>query len=250
MGGKRKITFLGTSHGFAEKGHFTSGTLIEASGYSYLIDAGAPVEGLLLNYEKDISSIRGVFITHMHSDHAGDLAGIISGFMREDCNDKVKCYMPEKAGLDAFIAWMKALYTNVEAMQKLIRFQVIFEGIIFDECDMKVTAIPTKHMGRGKYPSFAFMLEHKGKRILFTGEMVYGFQEYESIIADREYDLVVCEMAHAKLEEVWERLARTKTKKMIINHTWPPCLEHCEEIFGKMPFDVQVAQDGMELWVC
>jgi len=41
-----KITFLGTSHGYAEKNRFTSSTLIETAGHSYILDAGAPVEWL------------------------------------------------------------------------------------------------------------------------------------------------------------------------------------------------------------
>lgn len=239
-----KITFLGTSHGYAEKGHFTSGTLVEAAGNSYIIDAGAPVEALLVNHDKSLADIRGIFITHMHPDHIGNLYSLTEPFMRFRYNDKAKCFLPEKEGLDAYIAWMKALHSDVEKLQQIVKFYITREGVIFEEKGMKVTAIPTKHMSHGKYPAFSYMLEHDERRVLFTGDMDMGFPEYESIIADREYDLVICEMAHSKLEDVWEKLARTKTKKMIINHTWPPCLENHEEIFRKMPFDIQLAQDG------
>ena len=39
-----KITFLGTSHGYAEANRFQSSALVEVRGKSYIIDAGAPVE--------------------------------------------------------------------------------------------------------------------------------------------------------------------------------------------------------------
>jgi len=240
-----KITFLGTSHGYAEKGHFTSGTLVEAEGVSYIIDAGAPVDALLINHDKNLADIRGLFITHMHADHVGNLHNLTESFTRFRYNDKAKCFLPEEEGLDAFLAWCKAMHSDVDKMQQIVKFFVTKEGLIFDENNMRVTAIPTLHMQHCTCPAYAYMLEHGGKRVLFTGDMAGNFPEYESIIGDREYDLVVCEMAHSSLCDVWEKLAATKTKKMIINHTWPPRVEHYEEIFPKMPFDVQLAQDGL-----
>lgn len=240
-----KITFLGTSHGYAEKGHFTSSTLVEADGNSYIIDAGAPVEALLINHDKRLEEIRGIFITHMHPDHIGNLYSLTEPFMRFRYNDRAKCFLPEKEGLDAYLAWMKALHSDVEKLRKIVGFYVTTQGPVYEENGMKVTAIPTKHMEHGKYPAFAYMLEHDGKRVLFTGDMDMGFPEYEMITGDREYDLVICEMAHSNLTEVRKKLARTRTKKMYINHTWPPCLENYEKIFREMPFDIQLAQDGV-----
>lgn len=240
-----KITFLGTSHGYAEKGHFTSSTLVEADGNSYIIDAGAPVEALLINHDKRLEEIRGIFITHMHPDHIGNLYSLTEPFMRFRYNDRAKCFLPEKEGLDAYLAWMKALHSDVEKLRKIVGFYVTTQGPVYEENGMKVTAIPTKHMEHGKYPAFAYMLEHDGKRVLFTGDMDMGFPEYEMITGDREYDLVICEMAHSNLTEVRKKLAHTRTKKMYINHTWPPCLENYEKIFREMPFDIQLAQDGV-----
>lgn len=239
-----KITFLGTSHGYAEKGRFTSSTLVEAEDLSYIIDAGAPVEALLINLDKSLADIRGIFITHMHPDHIGNLYSLTEPFTRFRYNDKSTCFIPEKEGLDAYFAWMKALHTDTDKLQKTVKFEITCEGVIYEENGLKVTAIPTNHLQHGKYPAFAYMLEHEGKRVLFTGDMDMGFTDYESIVGDREYDLVVCEMAHAKLPDVWEKLAETKTKKMIVNHYWPPQLGEYEPIFRKMPFDIQLAQDG------
>ena len=162
-----KITFLGTSHGYAEKGHFTSGTLIEASGCSYIIDAGAPIEAQLVNFDKDFTSIRGIFITHMHADHVSNLSSLAEPFTRFRYNDKSTCFLPEKEGLDAFLAWMKAIHCNVEKMQQVIRFCITEAGVIYEENGMKVTALPTQHLEHGKYPAFAYLLEHEGKKVLF-----------------------------------------------------------------------------------
>lgn len=244
-----KITFLGTSHGYAEKGHFTSSTLVEADHLSYIIDAGAPVEALLVNLDKNFADIRGIFITHMHADHIGNLHSLTEPFTRFRYNDKAACFIPEKEGLDAYFAWMKALHTDTDKLQKTVKFEITHEGVIYEQNGLKVTAIPNNHMEHGKYPSFSYMLEHDGKRVLFTGDMDANFPEYEKILGEREYDLVICEMAHASLKDVWEKLSKTKTKKMIITHVYPVQLEDPEVIFKKMPFDVQLAQDGQCVFV-
>ena len=68
---------MGTSHGYAEKEQFTSATLIENSDFYYLLDAGAPVEWIMVNTEKPYDKIRGIFITHMHNDHVGSLSTVV-----------------------------------------------------------------------------------------------------------------------------------------------------------------------------
>ena len=39
-----KITFLGTSHGYPEKGRVVSCTMVETGGKIYIIDAGSAVD--------------------------------------------------------------------------------------------------------------------------------------------------------------------------------------------------------------
>ena len=239
-----QITFLGTSHGYSDNGKFLSSALVESGGVSYLIDAGAPVESLLLKYNKNSDDIRGVFITHMHCDHATFLPMVIEPFLRFRFNDKVTCFMPEKKGLNAFFTWMRAMHCNMNKLKETVKFKIVKEGTIYNENGMKVTAKHNLHLSAVGSPSFSYMLECEGKRVLFTGDMSGGFPEYEDIIDNAEYDLVICEMAHSRFPNVWEKLAKTKTKKMIITHTWAAAMGDYEPIFKNMPFAIELAKDG------
>ncbi len=54
-----KITFLGTSHGFCEKNQFCSSAVVTVGGRHYIIDAGAPITGLLKTYGMAYTDIAG-----------------------------------------------------------------------------------------------------------------------------------------------------------------------------------------------
>ena len=77
-----RITTLGTSHGDHTYCRFNSSTLFESGNRLYLFEAGAPANGLLVRAGKDVCSIKAVFITHMHEDHAGGLPGLIKSLLK------------------------------------------------------------------------------------------------------------------------------------------------------------------------
>lgn len=240
-----KITFLGTSHGYAEKNRFTSSTLIETSKYSYLLDAGAPVEWAMVNKDKPIDRLRGIFITHMHNDHVGSLSSMIDPMLRFRYNDKATCFMPSEEGLQGLVAWLEVLGMPKEKVTSTVKFAVTNEGKVFDNGDISVYAKPTRHLKDGA--SFSYTFTAGGKKALFTGDMGRGFPEYADLVGKEHYDLVVCEMAHANLRDVAENLKNTNTDRMIIHHYNMPRMEGYEEILKSFPFAVEIGTDGMEI---
>lgn len=239
-----KITFMGTSHGYAEKGQFTSATLIEVSDLYYLLDAGAPVESLMINSNKSFDKIRGIFITHMHNDHAGSLTDVIEPMLRFRYNNNAVCFFPSEGGMDGFLNWMEILKVPKDMILSTVECNVTVSGKIYEKNGLKVCAKETEHI---KNEAFSYIFEADGKKVLFTGDMKMGFGEYLELVGDEHYDLVVCEMAHAALCDVQDMLRQTNTNRMIINHYSPAQTEGCEEIFKTFPFSVSLAKDGDEI---
>ena len=238
-----KITFCGTSHGYAEKNRFQSLTVIETADCYYLLDAGAPVEWVMINKDMPLDKIRGIFITHMHNDHVGALSNVIEPMLRYRYNDKSVCYMPCEAGLEGFLNWMTVLGNSREKVTETVKFGITKEGKVFEDGNISVYARQTNHIS-GDSDSFAYIFEAEGKRILFTGDMSQGFGEYPEITNGEHFDMVVCEMAHANLSDVADMLKETDTERMYIHHYHMPRLKGYEEILKTFPFEVTVLKDG------
>ena len=68
-----RVIFCGTSGPLPVAGRAKPCTAIQAGGKLYLVDVGPEsVENLML-WRVPVATARAVFITHLHSDHIGDL---------------------------------------------------------------------------------------------------------------------------------------------------------------------------------
>ena len=109
-----KIIFAGTSHGVPEKNAFCSSTFLSVGGNTYIIDAGAPVSGLLRNYDLPHASVKGVFVTHFHGDHMAGLAEFcdqITWYFK-DCKPQI--FLPEQDAVDLLHHWIKVVLPDNE----------------------------------------------------------------------------------------------------------------------------------------
>ena len=238
-----KITFLGTSDGVPRKGHFCTSTMVEVGERIYLIDAGAPVAELMLNHDKHPNQLKAFFNTHAHGDHIVGLLPLISLCGWAFPEAQFELYVPEQRVADAFHAFSEALIGRPVRNERL-PFKVYGAGEIYDDGFVKITAIPTGHCQ--PRPSYAFLMEAEGKKVLFSGDLAYGLGDYPAIASEEELDLFVCEMAHFDEEEIAARLATCKAKQLIFNHYQarkPPQIEALATP-GRFPFPIRRAKDG------
>jgi ribonuclease BN (tRNA processing enzyme) len=67
-----KITTIGWWGAYPNSGEATSGYLLEADGFSVLIECGSGVLALMQNYI-DLQNLDAVVLSHYHSDHVADI---------------------------------------------------------------------------------------------------------------------------------------------------------------------------------
>ena len=232
-----KICFLGTSHGVPEKERFCSCTAISINDSIYVIDAGVSLFSALRHNDLSPDNVKGIFLTHNHGDHSSGLAEYVDliSWSRKEVNPAI--FMPTREAADAMHAWVKLMDNGRD-----IELSVTHEGVIFHDENVKVTAIRTLHAN----PSFAYMLEAEGKRIVFTGDIKRTMEDYPSVILNEHCDLVVCECAHVRVGESADILSKSNTDLMIFNHINP---RHGYEQFDMLkehgtPFKIILSNDS------
>lgn len=255
-----KITFLGTSHGITEKNQFCSSALISTGGNHYLIDAGAPVLTLLKNHDIPLADVAGVFITHSHHDHYLGLVTLTQQIneFRQFSGVGFPVYVPDEEDYHRMFHFLfgdptftgRLAYRVYGGMtDPLADRDRRISAVIFDDGNLKVTAIPVDHYKN----AHAFLLESEGKRVVFTGDLAADMPDYPTVITETDVDVVVTEGAHTKLNkpEVMALLKSSRTKTLVISHRYDQfntdeMLAELTE-YTKDAFKTMVAFDGMIL---
>lgn len=242
------ITTLGTSHGDHTYCRFNSSTLFEIGNANYLIDAGAPVNGLMVRAKKEFGKLKAVFITHMHDDHVGGLPGLIKTLMKYPVEGQhTYIYLPENGVDQALGAWLKAQHLTWPS--ELIDVRVTREGLIYSDDVIKVKAVGTRHLWHPDFPiSFSYELEAEGKRIMYTGDLSPDFSDFPAVLKEKDYDLCICECTHYSPYDALPTLKESRLKRLIFNHIHNPWHGEGEmklkEILSDLPFPFAIAHDG------
>ncbi|MBQ9785015.1 MAG: MBL fold metallo-hydrolase [Clostridia bacterium] len=240
-----KITFLGTADGIPRPGHFCTSTMIEVGERIYIVDAGAPVINLLLDHGKHPNNIAAFFNTHGHTDHLDGLLQLLTlcGWAYRDA--AFDLYVPEEGVGQGFVSYMENVTATPFPADRL-RMKVFEAGVVYDDGMLKVTAIPTRHCE--PRPSYAFLLEAEGKRVLLSGDLSQFLKkdDFPTAVADGNLDLFVCEMAHFGEEHILPYLETCTAKRVMFNHYQKRKEADIERLSapGRFPFPVSAALDG------
>ena len=245
-----KITFLGTSHGVPEKNRVCSCAMIEVGENIYLIDAGAPVVEEMIKRGIDLARVKGIFITHPHGDHAIGLVHFcaICSWTQKYRSSDFDVFVPEIAILDGVKTMLKSVHCTLR--EEAIRFSEYQEGTVYDDGTMKLSAIPTKHCE--PYPSYAFVVEAEGKRVIFSGDISFhmkGDDMPKCAMEDPGADAFILELAHNEIEHLRPYLERVTAKALYFNHIHPSKMEGVKPEADSFPYPITFLSDGDEILI-
>ncbi len=213
-----KIRFFGTSDGVPTATRKCTSLALETNGKIYAIDMGAPFVHNLLKSGKTVDDVNAVFITHTHTDHVQDLyayASIISWYYK---NSTANIYLPEIDLADA----IKNYYKTCEKsdLSDRVKFTLYDENTVYQDENVKVTFIPTKHIAWMNRPSYSVMFETEGKRVLFSGDLSNNLNkdDFPKVLYDNHFDAVILELAHFEMSEVLPHLNKCNIDNLFFNH--------------------------------
>ena len=227
-----RVTLLGTGSPMPVMERFGPSILVEAGDHKFLFDAGRGALQRLGQADVKYKEIRGVFFTHLHSDHVVGFPDLwLTGWLIGQRIEPLQVWGPlgtkkmmsniEKA----FEFDVKSRISDHTGSQDgvVIKAEDIKEGVIFEKNGIKVTAFEIDH-GRVK-PAFGYRIDYAGRSVVLSGDT----RPSENLIRySKSVDLLIHEVVSP---EVLKRLnfPAELAKTIIEYHTTP---QQAGEVFS------------------
>jgi ribonuclease BN (tRNA processing enzyme) len=247
-----RLVLLGTQGGPLIRSYkqSPSSNLIVYKNIPFIIDAGYGTTFKLKEAGINLSTLKYIFITHLHSDHYLDLGPLLYNAWIAGLSEQVHVYAP--AGINSVIKayWKSNKYDiNIRIkdegrsdIRKLITIHQIKEGVLKSNSDFEISALKNIHPPIDN--SYAFKFKLGEKIIVFSGDTAYCpalatfAMGANYLIHEVMYPPAVDNMAkrrpnaskliasikshHTSAEDVG-RIAKTaNVKTLILNHFVPP----------------------------
>lgn len=182
-----RVIFCGTSGPLPVAGRAKPCTAVQAGASLYVVDTGPESTENLMSWRVPLASAKAVFITHLHSDHIGDLGEFNMQSWVGGRSQALAVVGPE--GVDKLAAGFNLAYERDHAFRKAHHEH---DGLVFDlaagelkakvidipkpdgvatawkDGDLTVTAIRVAHDPAS--PAFAYRFDYKGRSVVISGD--------------------------------------------------------------------------------
>jgi len=183
--GTRLIT-LGTGAGPPPRPHRTqSSNLLIVNNTLYVVDAGDGAARRIAKAGFNVRDVGTIFITHHHDDHTAGLGTLMSVAWDNQRTKPINVYGPPrteelvKAAVHYFSISAEIRIADggrTIPIEQLFFGHDVGPGMIYQDANIKVTAIENTHFGfhkgpvAGKHKSYSYRFETPGRVIVFTGD--------------------------------------------------------------------------------
>jgi ribonuclease Z len=229
-----KVTLLGTGCPPAVMNRFGPSTLVEAGGQNFLFDAGRGALQRLNQIKMPWREIRGVFLTHLHSDHVVGFPDLwLTGWLTRPGRDaplpvwgprgttKMMSYLEQAFEFDIRIR----LYDDRASPDGVVILsEDIKEGVLYDKDGVRITAFEVDHAPIK--PAFGYRIDYAGRSVVLSGDTRVS----ENLIKHAQgVDLLVHEVA---APETFQRAGTPSERaRAVIGHHVTP--EQAGEVFSR-----------------
>lgn len=209
-----RVILCGTSGPLPDPGRAKSCTLIIAGDEAYVVDTGPESWEQIARMGIPGTRISGIFLTHFHSDHIGDLGEFRMQTMVAGRNQKLKVFGPKgiKSVVDGFnqayredarhrlahhgadIINLKAADLEARPIGAGFRGELSAEQVVFEKDGLKVTAFEVDH--DPVRPAVGYRFDWNGRSAVVTGDTALASNLTENA---RKADVLVSDTLAANM---------------------------------------------------
>jgi len=198
-----------------------------------LIDCGEPIDGSCNAVGLSPDAIDSIFISHLHSDHAGGFFMLMQGFWLAGRKKDLPVFLPMDAikpmrqMLNAFFLFDEVLSFRLRLFPLKNKKPVTVNGV-------RVTPFRTTHLNAsraqfqrkygGDFAAYCFLIESSGRRVGHSSDL--GRPEDLEPLLEKPLDLLVCEIAHFSPEQIFGYLKGRDIKRVVFVHLARPYWEN------------------------
>ncbi|MCY1211553.1 Ribonuclease BN [compost metagenome] len=222
-----RLLLLGTKGGpsMLQANSLPQSSVLMVGDDAYLLDAGYGASLRLVQAGIPLRNIKGVFITHLHSDHVLDYPSLLMNSWASGLRHPLKVFGPQGTRDMTENAW-KTFAVDIEERivdegkpdpRPLVTAKDIDEGLVYQDDQLRVTALRVPHPPFDAGQALAFKFEAGGKVIVLSGDMTY-FPPFAEFAKDA--DVLVNEVVHVDaVQRLAERIGNGSTlARAIISH--------------------------------
>ncbi len=234
--GKFVLKCFGVGDGWpcADRKH--SSFLYRFDRVSILMDCGEPISASLKANGISGDAIDHIFLSHLHFDHVGGFFMLMQGFWLEQRRKELPVSLPAD-GIKPFGQLLHAAALFDELLPFKLRFEALRAGKPAMTDAVKVTPYRSSHLDglrrafQKKHPqmyeAFCFLIEFGGMRIGHSADL--GRPEDLEPLLKQPLDLLVCELAHFKVEDLLRYLRGRDIKRVVFTHLSRPYWENFKQ---------------------
>ena len=256
---------LGSGSSRPDADRSSASQAIVVGGESLLFDCGPGTGQNLMKVGINPTTIRRIFLTHLHMDHSLELPSIIFGSYLIGRTDKWHLYGPPGTVNFSNLLFEKVFPYAPEIVRKIrkegleITPYEVTVGRVFENENYRINSAPTEH----GIPSFAFRIDSREGTVVISGDT----RPCKSVIdLARGADLLIHECSfpddmiefaretyHSVPSEVGDVANQAGVKKVVLTHLFPPCkgreMEMVESVRSKFGGEVICSHDLLEIKV-
>jgi ribonuclease BN (tRNA processing enzyme) len=254
-----RALFLGTADGHTSVGRDHSGVLLHSGDTTLLLDCGAAAGRLLLreNLGPDAPSL--VWLSHMHSDHIGQVGALVQSLWLRQRRAPLHFFGPAEV-LRVMQDWLERCILFPELIGFPLEWHPVTPGKPVAFGSLTLTAFATRHLASlaarfaSAHPQTCFdcyglVLEHEGRRDVYSSDIEHP-RDLDPALKAGPIDVLICELTHFPERELFRHLAGVSIHTLWLTH-YPDRLAGHEDEIKKMAreegckCDVFLAQDGV-----